>query len=129
MSDPQSSSVVKPTLNRRSFLKGSALFTAALGVALVAPAAFAQDTQDGSKKKEEEEKEKAGEKADGQEGADRAGGQGNQDNDQENPDGAKKRVLRDEEGREYRVCPQCGGNMYLQGKTWTCESCGYSYVE
>ena len=35
----------------------------------------------------------------------------------------------DDEGREYRVCPQCGSNMYRQGRTWTCENCGYSYVE
>ena len=27
------------------------------------------------------------------------------------------------------VCPQCGNNMYLQERTWTCENCGYSYTE
>ena len=37
--------------------------------------------------------------------------------------------LIDKEGREYRVCPQCGYNMYKQGKMWICENCGYSYVE
>ena len=26
-------------------------------------------------------------------------------------------------------CPQCGSNMYRQGRTWTCENCGYSYIE
>ncbi|HEY7697241.1 MAG TPA: twin-arginine translocation signal domain-containing protein [Vicinamibacteria bacterium] len=30
---------------------------------------------------------------------------------------------------ETRVCPQCGALMYKQGRTWTCENCGYSYVE
>ena len=35
----------------------------------------------------------------------------------------------DAKGREYRSCPQCGYNMYRQGRTWTCENCGYSYVE
>ena len=35
----------------------------------------------------------------------------------------------DGEGREYRNCPQCGQNMYREGRTWTCENCGYSYVE
>ena len=35
----------------------------------------------------------------------------------------------DAEGHEYRVCPQCGSNMYRQGRTWTCENCGYSYIE
>ena len=33
------------------------------------------------------------------------------------------------EGREYRVCDMCGGNMYKQDNTWTCEQCGYSYQE
>ena len=37
--------------------------------------------------------------------------------------------LIDAEGREYRVCPQCGNNMYKQGRMWVCENCGYSYVE
>ena len=37
--------------------------------------------------------------------------------------------LVDAEGREYRVCPQCGNNMYKQGRMWVCENCGYSYVE
>ena len=30
---------------------------------------------------------------------------------------------------ETRACPQCGALMYKQGDTWTCETCGYSYVE
>ncbi len=30
---------------------------------------------------------------------------------------------------ETRACPQCGALMYKQGRTWTCENCGYSYVE
>jgi len=30
---------------------------------------------------------------------------------------------------ETRACPQCGALMYRQGRTWTCENCGYSYVE
>ncbi|MFQ5789281.1 MAG: twin-arginine translocation signal domain-containing protein [Acidobacteriota bacterium] len=35
----------------------------------------------------------------------------------------------EEEEEETRVCPQCGALMYRQGRTWTCETCGYSYVE
>ena len=35
----------------------------------------------------------------------------------------------DANGVEFRECPQCGHNMYQQGRTWTCENCGYSYVE
>jgi len=27
------------------------------------------------------------------------------------------------------LCPECGHNQYQQGRTWTCENCGYSYVE
>ena len=34
-----------------------------------------------------------------------------------------------EELEETRVCPQCGALMYRQGRTWTCDNCGYSYVE
>ena len=30
---------------------------------------------------------------------------------------------------ETRACPQCGDFMYKQGNTWTCDTCGYSYVE
>ena len=42
---------------------------------------------------------------------------------------AKKKPLLDKDGREYRVCDMCGGNMYKQEKTWTCEQCGFSYEE
>ena len=41
----------------------------------------------------------------------------------------KKKPLLDKDGREYRVCDMCGGNMYKQEKTWTCEQCGFSYEE
>ena len=41
----------------------------------------------------------------------------------------EEKKLVDEEGREYRVCPQCAYNMYKQGRMWVCENCGYSYVE
>lgn len=37
--------------------------------------------------------------------------------------------LLDEQGREYRICPQCGNKMYRQGRVWTCTNCGYNYVE
>ncbi len=30
---------------------------------------------------------------------------------------------------ETRACPQYGALMYKQGNTWTCETCGFSYVE
>ena len=41
----------------------------------------------------------------------------------------KKKPLLDKDGREYRVCDMCGGNMYKQENTWTCEQCGFSYEE
>ena len=41
----------------------------------------------------------------------------------------EEKKLIDDEGREYRVCPQCAYNMYKQGRMWVCENCGYSYVE
>ena len=47
--------------------------------------------------------------------------------DGEKKDGDKKLI--DKEGREYRICPQCGYNMYKQGRMWVCDNCGYSYVE
>ena len=104
--------MVKP-VDRRSFLRGSALFAAALGVS-VATSAFAQQPkpedekkkpQEGKKKPEEDKKK------------------------DEVPPGTDTETKIDADGREYRVCPQCAANMYKQGRTWTCENCGYSYVE
>jgi anaerobic selenocysteine-containing dehydrogenase len=89
------------TLDRRGFLKGSALFAAALGLAAAAPA-LAQD-----QKPAEPAPEPAGEKK---------------------TEPARKKLL-DSQGREYRVCDMCGGNMYKAEKTWTCEQCGFSYEE
>jgi len=95
--------MVKP-VDRRSFLRGSALFAAAIGVG-VATSAFAQEPQ--QPKPEEEKDEKKEEPTPGGDGETKV----------------------DKDGREYRVCPQCAANMYKQGRTWTCENCGYSYVE
>jgi hypothetical protein len=94
------------SLDRRSFLRGSAMFAAAVGIAVV-PALAQQAPQkpEEEKKKEEPKDPFADEKKDGE----------------------KKLV--DDEGREYRVCPQCAYNMYKQGRMWVCENCGYSYVE
>ena len=90
-------------VDRRSFLRGSAVFAAALGLSVAST--FAQDPpqQPPQPKPEEEKKEKA-------------------------PDQNSETKI-DADGREYRVCPQCASNMYRQGRTWTCENCGYSYVE
>ncbi len=95
------------SLDRRSFLRGSAMFAAAIGLA-VAPALAQQQPKP---KPEEEKKEEPKDPF--------AGG--------EKKDDEKKLI--DADGREYRVCPQCAYNMYKQGRMWVCENCGYSYVE
>ena len=97
------------SLDRRSFLRGSAMFAAAIGVAVLP--AFAQEQQ---KPKPEDEQEKKKEPKDPF---------GDDKKDE------KDKKLVDAEGREYRVCPQCAYNMYKQGRMWVCENCGYSYVE
>ena len=100
------------SLNRRSFLRGSALFAGAIGLSVLPAFAQQPPPQDPPPPKKEEPKPEpkdpfAGEK-----------------------DGKKdEKKLIDAEGREYRVCPQCGYNMYKQGRMWVCENCGYSYVE
>jgi len=99
------------SLDRRSFLRGSVMFAAAIGVSVLP--ALAQEQQPQQPKPEEDEKKKeepkdpfdTGKKED------------------------KDKKLVDAEGREYRVCPQCAYNMYKQGRMWVCENCGYSYVE
>ena len=73
------------------------------------PAANRQQKPKPEEKRKNEEEEAGGSFADG-----------------EKPKDGK---LIDKEGREYRVCPQCGYNMYKQGRMWVCENCGYSYVE
>lgn len=98
-------------IGRRGFLKGSALFAAAASVAMAVPV-HAQESPSPSadqdqapppaetKKPEEPKKD---EPAD------------------------KKKALVDKNGREYRVCDMCGGNMYVEDKRWTCDQCGFSY--
>jgi rubredoxin len=92
-------------LNRRSFLRGSSLAAMALvGAAALPRLASAQDQQpSGTTDKDGDKKDQ--------------------------PDDEYKVTRKDERGRDYRVCPQCGNNMYLQERTWTCENCGYSYTE
>ena len=98
-------------MDRRSFLRGSSLFAAALGLSVL-PVAAQQPQQPAPQakpedKKKEEEKKPEDPFADG-----------------EKPEKSKDGKLYDKEGREYRVCPQCGYNMYKQGKMWICENCG-----
>ena len=108
-------------LDRRSFLRGYGVGVAALlGVAAASPlVVFAQSPQD----KPSDDRKKADEK---------------KDPDADAPKADEKPIYRvegkdgkffDREGVEVRECPECGHNMYQQGRTWTCENCGYSYIE
>ena len=101
------------TVDRRSFLRGSALFAGAMGLSAVSTfgtaAAASTRTQQKPKPREKPEEKPQDPFAEGEQ--------------------KKDGKLYDKEGREYRVCPQCGYNMYKQGKMWVCENCGYSYVE
>jgi ribosomal protein S27AE len=106
-------------LDRRTFLRGSSIGVAALlGVAAASPLvvfAQSQDTPqaDGKKKTDDDKKDPDAPKPETK--SDRV----------EGTDGK----LYDKDGVEVRECPQCGHNMYQQGRTWTCENCGYSYIE
>lgn len=112
-----SEQVTGKSVDRRHFLRGSAIFAAALGLTVVPALAQQPQPQPDPKPKpkpdpepeEGEEKKPTDPFAEG-----------------EKPKDGK---LIDKEGREYRVCPQCAYNMYKQGRMWVCENCGYSYVE
>lgn len=109
-------------VGRRSFLRGSGLAAAMIvGVAAASPLigyAQQQDPPQDDKKKTEDKKTDDKKTDDKQKPAD-----GTADS------GSTSETKLDANGYEYRECPQCGGNMYQQGRTWTCENCGYSYVE
>ena len=105
-------------LDRRSFLRGSSLTAAALvGMAAASPlVVFAQPQEKPQDDKKTDPENKDAKTAD------------------ENPDAPSERASttetkRDADGNPFRECPQCGHNMYQQGRTWTCENCGYSYIE
>lgn len=142
-------------MDRRSFLRGSSLFAAALGLTALAPLTALAQTQppptgeqqkkEGDKKEPEKKPDPPKGEGDKKEGTPEKPDQKPQEKQQEREKESekdkkdepkkedrqepKKEVLRDTEGREYRVCPQCGSNMYKQGRVWSCDNCGYSYVE
>ena len=110
--------MVSPPVTRRSFLTGSSLFAAALSLAA---SARAQDRakpdpprQEPPKTDPPREDRRRGPKTDEEIFAEQ--------------EKAREELL-DDEGREYRICPQCGNKMYRQGRVWTCSNCGYNYVE
>ncbi|HUE87852.1 MAG TPA: hypothetical protein VMO26_17405 [Vicinamibacterales bacterium] len=110
-----SDNVIK-TSDRRNFLRGSALFAAALGMSIVP--AFAAPAS-GMPRGQEKPKPAPKPEEEGEETP----------KDPFASDKSKDGKLYDSEGREYKVCPQCGYNLYKQGRMWICENCGYSYVE
>ena len=95
-----------------------ALAAAALvGVAAASPLVVFAQAQD---KPQADDKKKNDEKKDRDEPKD-------EDKDR-TPTRAKdtgRQGLRPRMAIEVRECPQCGHNMYRQGRTWTCENCGY----
>lgn len=87
-------------IDRRGFLKGSAILAAVAGLAAAVPVSAQEQSKPEPEKKAEEPTTEA-------------------------PTDKKKLV--DKDGREYRVCDMCGGNMYVQEKLWVCDQCGFSY--
>ena len=108
-------------VNRRGFLKGSALFAAAVGLTAASPAFAQQQAPKPEEKKPEERKPEEKKPAEPSGGPKK----------EEPPKQAERdpNKLYDKNGREYRICERCGGNMYQEGDTWTCEQCGFSYTE
>lgn len=110
---------LEQSITRRSFLRGSAVLAAGLiGVAAFPLSSGAQDQPPQDEKKETSDDQKKD-----------AGADQTDKKDDPNATDEFKITRKDERGRDYRVCPQCGYNMYLQERTWTCENCGYSYTE
>lgn len=85
--------------DRRAFLRGAGLAFA--GIAGAASFAAGQEQEEDEKKEEESQEELDYDALFGEDSGD----------------------------EDTRACPQCGALMYRQGRTWTCENCGYSYVE
>lgn len=108
------------SMTRRGFLRGSALAAAALaGTAAFPFAASAQEPSGGQRPADEPKKDETAPQQNEEK----------KDGDKPTEEDPFKVTKKDEQGRDYRICPQCGFNMYKQDRTWTCENCGYSYVE
>ncbi len=91
-------------LTRRSFLKVAGLAVAGTVGAGALSRVQAQEQEKKPKEKEEEEPKE----------------------EEPNYDDL---FAEDEGDDDTRACPQCGALMYRQGRNWSCENCGYSYVE
>ena len=119
MSDP-----VNPT--RRSFLRGSSFV---MLTAVLAPrpgfgsVATGEQTSSGQRQETDDKVKGTGDRSRAEDSAAEP-----QEKKPDEPDQSRF-TKKDAQGREYRICPQCGYNMYCQDRTWTCENCGYSYVD
>jgi ribosomal protein S27AE len=102
---------MKDDVTRRDFLRAAGL--AAAGISLLHVPAWARD----EKPKDSQEKEKPEEPKE------------DKDAKKEEPNYDELFAENENKEEETRACPQCGALMYRQGRTWTCENCGYSYVE
>lgn len=123
---------LKRRTDRRSFLRGSALFVAAGALApLDAWARNAQNPAPPADQTPAPAPAPGAGTADGQSGdqAEKKAGDAATEKKETAKEGDGEKTYIGADGRPYRVCPQCGANMYKQDRTWTCESCGYSYVE
>jgi anaerobic selenocysteine-containing dehydrogenase len=96
-------------LDRRGFLKGSAIFAAVAGLSAAIPASAQEPAKPADAEKTETKEEPKKDSGAAEQGGD------------------TRAKLYDKQGREYRVCDMCGGSMYLTEKMWTCEQCGFSY--
>jgi ribosomal protein S27AE len=93
---------MKDDLTRRDFLRAAGLAAAGIaGAAVLSRSAGAQEQEPKKDEKDEKKDPKQDDKGEGD----------------------------SSQAEETRACPQCGALMYKQGRTWTCENCGYSYVE
>ena len=113
-------------VDRRSFLRGSGLAAAAFVGASTFPLAAQEPAPPAPQKKDEEKKEEK--KDEPKDPKAETKKEESKDSKAEAPDPFKE-TKKDEQGRDYRMCPQCGYNMYKQGRMWVCDNCGYSYVE
>ena len=113
-------------LDRRSFLRGSLATATLIGLAAASPVVTFAQTQE--KLPAQDDKKKDGRQADDA----KRDQDGSRDDDKDpkpyRVEGSDGKFY-DRQGVEVRECPECGHNMYQQGRTWTCENCGYSYVE
>ena len=115
--DDQILKKLEERVNRRSFLRGSSLLAAAVIGSAAFPLASAAQTPQRDDKDKKDERPKTGDPSP------------DQKDDKPAEEDEFKITRKDERGRDYRTCPQCGFHMYKQDRTWTCENCGYSYTE